>query len=496
MMYSYLPSRFKAGLLTALLIAFHSHAYTIGANILPGKFTDSLISEGTGTAEKLRLIDAFKSEGMILDTQNAHRLLEYIPKSDTELLTPLLDFMASISSQGCDIDISYAERELTPLLDRFAVNHEYDNFRKALAVLAIIYQNDASIEDKDPHVFINLLLFRQLNKNGHGLLDFYLSRHPAELPNLGLFINSLGKEIADYYLKALSSANAALKLRLLNYIRGSEVVYLIGKDNLKQFIDLSQSDSAELRNVAGSIMSLVTHQKNVNDWGKWWEENASTLDMVDLALTSLADEKKNSTDRIFAGRQLGYAFLFGRKDLNIIKSFETIVLNPAIQLDIRVECFKLINFVSVNIRNFKAITPGMDTVESHVFASELRCILDFILEDARTHDLLCLLPREFVLDKEVQTKLFTILDNRQMNRRSRGAAAYALGHAVEKRKEYAQAVMQFLEEGLPGREPDISDNRALLALMALTRKDNIGFDPQEWRKAVSEMPDDPPDVKQ
>ncbi|HRR06966.1 MAG TPA: hypothetical protein P5105_06750, partial [Victivallales bacterium] len=479
-----------------ILITFFRHSYADEPPFSSKEFVDSVIGENRSVEEKLKIIDVFQSTGEPLDVNNAYRLIKYIPLADKKLTSSLLEFIREASVRGCPIESAVVSKELSPLMDEYIENHEYDRFRYLLSVLEWVYQNDASVEDKNIFLYSDLLLFTYLKKYDYKLLEYYLDEHPTELPDVASFPDfSVGEEVADYYLHKLDKNLPSFTAKLLRYINENDLIYFIRENDINIFVGITdvQTDKTEMRTIGRDILSKITHQKDISNWKEWWENNNKDLNITQTALKTLVDKKVDDAEKRFTIRQLGYSFFLSKADIEIIRALESIIEDSMSTLDIRCRSFQTLIFIYVNYVDNIGTENFNEEVYKFLFDSIVRCVTDFLIKNAQVHDLLTILPGEIVNVRNVKTKIMAILNNTSMNRRSRGAAAYALGFSKTDKKNVGESILNFLKEDLPGREPDTTNNRTVLGLMSLTRNKSFSFNLEEWRKAVSEIPDDPPE---
>ncbi len=460
-----------------LLISFVFTGYCADTLLSPDKYIEKITNIEIDEKDKIGWTNLFIKNGLMLDENNARKLLEYLPKvKEKKLLFDLLRLIEGYSEFS--ISMESINKYFYPVLDKYLDDEE--TFDHIYFYATTLYRRDGDFSVGNDFSMSHSLRFKYIQKSDK-LLEYYLSKDEIDpcMPDY-----PEGVRYPEYFLNKISPSNTDnLNTLLIKFVnsRTNGIISFVQMENIKNIVTLLNSKNADIKNGVEYLLKTVTHQHKISDWNKWSIENAK-ISLFKEALKALIDKTIIKEERLIAADQIFDSVTYYGADTKLaIGSLMLPLTDTADDIYLRAQCYrKLLTIVQNKNYNYQEI-------------ADLVSAIDKMLDDSRFHELiLCSLDKNILNDKTMWRKAFKILTQKDFNSRSKGFALFALRLSNVKRKQIANLALQYLKDMQHKQDVERSKFFAIATLTELTgsqcENDIIG-----WEKAVSSMPDDPPE---
>jgi hypothetical protein len=445
--------------------------------ITPKKLLEILQNPGKDLKSQKSAIDSFKQGGHPLNEKSFYQLLDYLKNAKEDLISPLLEVMCSVTFP---VDGKKVEDVMMPILNKNIETNNVGNISYLLWCLRTLCSKDTSQNNQYWRTRYSHTEFSLLEKS-NALLMFYLKTNPGTLD----FDDLDYSKIYEFYLDKLNDGDVEFKLLLLKFYESCDIAYYIRKKHIGVLFALLDSPNKELSEKSSELLRKTLLLDSRTSIKKWWGKNKDTYNLLDRALNTLGDISADETRRQFAASQIAMNSLYYK---DVFKDeywtlFQRIIEDAAEPHNIRFFVYSKMLQVHDFIEQNKALSNSIASLTKKM------------INDARYHSLIFTwIPSDLISSPYFYSEAIRIMEDEQMNTLSRGFAAYALGKVSTEKKRTAKYLLAFLADEFrkDNNHRKRHLNLTVMGLAMLIGKDH-GLDLSAWQKAVSEMPDDPPE---
>jgi hypothetical protein len=425
---------------------------------------------------KLEKISSLSKSGNTLDADNVNRLLDYLSKCDVELIIPIANLITKYKKdEGADKII---QDTLTKRIESDSI--DTDN---ALDICDYLLDNiisaNGSRQDAATKQLTEVIL-RRMGKSGGGDVNKFITS-----PVFEILRTFNGKDCAIFLCQQLERDDSNVKSEILKLFNDNELRYYITEKELPQIVALTGNQDAELSRISGEIIKSIVHLHTKKDipvgsWTAWWKDNKNSFTILENAQETL---RKKDSDPISKKNALYQILLSGYSNSFIMNDNLDIAIlitdDDDVPLDIRKEIFQTLAFMHFKKNNEKIAGMFNKAFKNDKMKSVAVNLFSYA-------------PSFLHNDDEIRIYLINMISNKKEDIRDRGAATYNLRKFRSNKKDNALSILNFIKSEYDGNEPKKPIRLAFMGLAAIVGKD-CGKDLKAWEKAVSEMPDDPPE---
>ncbi|HOK05221.1 MAG TPA: hypothetical protein PLN24_08220 [Victivallales bacterium] len=438
-------------------------------------FVDRITSNQINENEKKIILEKYQISGLALNDLQIKQIFDFTPNiKDVELLEQVLEFLSSTAKN------SLTYQDIQPTLSQLINIFLKENKR----TLRNIFRY-SQVLCSEP-VKITLMEYDCLRRSDQ-YLKFILTSFPEDMNQLIYDLSDDGLPSIELlnWLSGKLSLDNDLSLTVANYLYEYNDVHdgltFLRDDHLDSLMQMMASSDDKKRLLSKKILFRITHIENENDWSHFVESKKNPV-IETIALEVFSDKSRDIDTRIFASKQIFNLIRYDNRKFAMATPYLLRVLNDKDEnIYLKAKCY--LHTLNLYMQHFDDILYRKQFLDS----------VTFLLNDARLHErILCSIDEKMLNEPKVWMKVFDIFTDDNIQIESRAFALFALRLSKKQTKYIAEKGIDFLKEIL-GSTKKRAINLSLWSLQTLTKTKSS--DIEELKKAVSKMPDDPPEEK-
>lgn len=446
-----------------------------------------LTDHKTKYEEKLEILNQLSEN--TLSREQVLNLSSHLSDCEEELIIHLSQFLLKL--QGSEEFVTSSIHKT--LVDR--LNSNKTNSGDTLIVLDFLrssnfdclFNTEKQKEEFDSNLFKSLFEKQEGYENIIAFLNDPIFPYYAYIS-----FNGDNSPYLDLLLKKIKT-NPKISKEVLEFIIDSDLIPVLTEKHIDCLIELSHSETPEISSKALNILSLMTHYPSNQDWRRWREENKE-FQIVKRAFEilnnkNILDKNLNEESKLIAIEQLSL------RNVSIPTDQYKFIITD-IRINPSVRKTMLGDYMDLASRQ-KNIQDELETI-----------LLDAIKDpDLRLFAISWIGDKApFFLDKSENIQILLNYLNNDPDNLTKGFSAYSLRKSKKYKKKIALSILNSCEQDFKNKNTENRGFRLkVLGLNSLVGKEYQQntkdlFDRNEspidltfWRKAVSEMPDDPPE---
>jgi len=307
-----------------------------------------------------------------------------------------------------------------------------------------------------------------------------------------------GEKYSLILSECLKSSSSSIQNTILQFLLDNYLL-IDNRELVSEIVRFTSNDDKILRDKARSIMyelfpfACPEALNQTFEWDKWWETNGKHFPFTNQLQEVLWN--KNAPEKV----RLAVLSNLSDRSPSIINNLLKISMDHSDNINVRGECLSTLildlcrpnHNQPLDDTNAKKILDVINNLLNPAF-KENTLIMPMILN---------ILSSVGPINHKLEDTLRNLLSNKNVDDSMKGKICIVLIKSKSSKKLNAEKCLKYYQDGAE-KPPRVKD-QILYALLVLTgRKDgfnkktgNFVEDLDFWRKAVSEMPDDPPEEK-